>query len=155
MADGLEPESLQIGDLVKISLAMTPTRVTRVDPYYAYVEWPWHEIDPESRCQWDGSRAFARNPDSQDWVDSPYRTDPEPWHLTENSTCRVGIPETIAQVVDIHRCEQAQDVGWLPRPRLMLGIIPADRSEYIDDEDAGDTLYFPSGEPIVIKRAAE
>ncbi|MGW9031381.1 hypothetical protein ACWGQ5_46665 [Streptomyces sp. NPDC055722] len=155
MADDLELESMQVGDLVKISLAMTPTRVTRVDQYYAYVEWPWGEIDPESRFRWNGGRAFARNPDSQDWVDSPYRTDPEPWHLTENATCLVGIPETIAQVVDIHRCEQPQDVGWLPRPRLMLGIIPADRSEYIDDEDAGDTLYFPSAEPIAIERATE
>ncbi|WP_143674336.1 MULTISPECIES: hypothetical protein [Streptomyces] len=67
----------------------------------------------------------------------------------------VGIPETIAQVVDIHRCDQPQDVGWLPRPRLMLGIIPADRSEYIDHEDADDTRYFPTAEPIAIKRAAE
>ncbi|MFD1275532.1 hypothetical protein ACFQ51_39865 [Streptomyces kaempferi] len=136
MNEGLEWESLQVGDLVEISLAMTPTRVTGVDQYYAYVEWPWGDIDPESRFRWDGGRAFARNPDSQDWADSPYRTDPEPWHLTENAMCMVGIPETIAQVVDIRRCEQPQDVGWLPRPHLMLGVIPADRRAYTDDEDA-------------------
>jgi hypothetical protein len=69
--------------------------------------------------------------------------------------CMVGIPTMIAQVVTIHRCEQPEDVGWLPRPRVMMGIVPADRPEYIDDEDAGDTLYFPSAEPITLERAAQ
>ncbi|MFJ5275094.1 hypothetical protein [Streptomyces sp. NPDC088358] len=38
---------------------------------------------------------------------------------------------------------------------LMLGVIPADRSDCTDHEDAGNTRHFPSAEPITVKRAAE
>lgn len=154
MADDLVLESLQVGDLLRISCPMAPARVAGIGRDYAYVEWPWREIDPASRFRWNGQRAFARDPDSHEWIGPAFRTDPEPWHLTPNAMCRVGIPETIVQITSVHQCEPPEDRGWLPRPRIMLGFIPADHPEYIDIEDAGDTLYFPSAEPITIGRAA-
>ncbi|MFD5514800.1 hypothetical protein [Streptomyces sp. NPDC127066] len=155
MAVGLGLESLQVGDLVKVSLVMTPARVTSVDRHFAYVEWPWGGIDPESRFRWDGNRAFARDPHAEDWLCSPYRTDPEPRHLAENDMCVVGIPEMVTRVVGIDRYEQPQDEGFLPRFLVAVSVLPVDGFAFIDGEDAGDTLYFPSAEPITIERVAD
>ncbi|MFF2381226.1 MULTISPECIES: hypothetical protein [unclassified Streptomyces] len=151
MTDGLE--WLQVGDLVKISCPLVAARVAEVDQHYAYVEWPWGEIDPASRFRWNGQRAFAKDPKSLDWLGSPFRTVPEPRHLRANDMCEVGIPDMIVQVSEILRFESPQDRGWLPRPRLTLGVIPADYPMHIDDEDAGDCLHFPTREPITVERA--
>ena len=132
---------------------MVPVRVVDVSEFHASVEWPWGQIDPDSQFRWNGQRAFARSADSDDWIRSLFRTEPEPWNLVAGSECKVGIPETIVQVIDVYHYDLPQDIGWLPRPHTMLTVIPADHPEYADLEDAGDTIDIPSAAPITIERA--
>ncbi|MEW1800338.1 hypothetical protein [Streptomyces virginiae] len=103
------------------------------------VEWPRGEIDPPSRFRWNGQRAFAASPDDPDWTTSLFRTDPEPWNLSVGDNCLVGIPETLVRITDIGRYDPPQDVGWLPRPHTLLGVVPADYPDETVTEDDVDT----------------
>jgi hypothetical protein len=145
---------LRPGDLLRVSCPMTRTRVADISRFYASVKWPWCQIDPSSQFRWNGQRAFSRTAESYEWIGSLFRTDPEPWHLSAGDECYVGIPETLVQLVSIHRWDPPQDTGWLPRPNVMLVVIPPEHPEYADLEDAGDSIAIPSAEPITIKRTA-
>jgi hypothetical protein len=146
-------QHLRPGELLRVSCPMTHTRVADVSGFYASVEWPWRQIDRSSQFRWNGQRAFRRSAESSEWIGSLFRTDPEPWHLSAGDECQVGIPETLVQLVSVHHWDPPRDIGWLPRPNIMLWVIPPDHPEYADLEDAGDSIAFPSAEPITLERA--
>ncbi|MFI8501212.1 hypothetical protein ACIGFK_22355 [Streptomyces sp. NPDC085524] len=144
-------QDFRIGDVLRVSCPPTQARVANVSRFDIAVEWPWGEIDPQSRFRWNGQRAFATSPDAPDWTTSLFRTDPEPWNLSVGDNCLVGIPETLVRITDIGRYDPPQDVGWLPRPHTLLGVVPADYPDETVTEDDVDTIYIDSAAPVTIE----
>ncbi|MFD8855870.1 hypothetical protein [Streptomyces vinaceus] len=141
----------QVGDVLRVSCPPAKGRVAEVSSFYAAVEWPWAEIDPQSMFRWNGQRAFAMSADSTEWTTSLFKTDPEPWNLRVGDSCLVGIPETLVRIIDVGRYDPPQDVGWLPRPHTLLGVVPADYPDEALSEDDVDTIYLGSAEPVTIE----
>ncbi|WP_432753363.1 hypothetical protein ACE1OA_24105 [Streptomyces sp. JL2001] len=144
-------QDFRVGDVLRVTCPPAQGRVTAVSRFHASVEWPWAEIDPQSRFRWNGQRAFGISPDSRDWTMSLFKTDPEPWNLQVGDTCLVGIPETLVRITDIGRYDPPQDVGWLPRPHTMLGVVPVDYPAEALSEDDGDTIDLDSAAPVSIE----
>ncbi|MBM7437997.1 hypothetical protein [Streptomyces sp. HB132] len=144
-------QDFRVGDVLRVSCPPAQGRVVDVFPFDVAVEWPWAQIDPQSQFRWNGQRAFATDPDSPDWTTSLFKTDPEPWKLHAGDSCLVGMPETLVRITGIHRCEPPQDVGWLPRPHTMLGVVPADYPGEALSEDDVDTIYLDSAAPVTIE----
>jgi hypothetical protein len=102
-------------------------------------------VDPESAFRWNGNRAFNRDPHHYEWDGELYRLSPAVTALAEGDTCRVDIPETTVQVISVHTFDPPRDVGWLPRPRRYLGVLPQGQSFDPEFEDQGSSLDPDSG----------
>jgi hypothetical protein len=140
----------RVGEVVRISCEPANARVTRVTAHHVMLEWPWRKIDPDSRkFQWNGDVALSRDSGHQDWGNRPWRTDPDEQELSQGDVCIVGIVPVKVRITGIRRFDPPVGLGWLPHSELALGIV------FLGDEDdpeAGDTIYLPSAEPIVIER---
>ncbi|MDR7273633.1 hypothetical protein [Catenuloplanes atrovinosus] len=143
-----EASGYTVGDLLLISAEAFDARVAGTTPRRVRVDWPWREVDPESRNSWDGTVAFPRDPGAYEWCNTPWRLEPDPSELTTGDACFVGIPPTEVRVTGIERFEPPADYGFLPRPDYVLELVPVDM---VDDEDAGFVLYLNGGEPIEIE----
>ncbi|MER7676282.1 hypothetical protein [Streptomyces sp. NPDC096934] len=144
-------QDFQVGDILRVSCPQAQTRVAHVSRFYASVEWPWAQIDPESQFRWNGQRAFAVSADSSEWTMSLFKTTPEAWNLHVGDSCLVGIPETLVRIIDIGRYDPPQDVGRLPRPHTMLVVVPADYPAEALSKDDGDTIDLDSAAPLAIE----
>ncbi len=147
-----EPD-YEVGDLLRVSCAPAPARVTGVSRSHVSIEWPWGDVDPDSRYGWDGRFALPVEPDGREW--SLFRTEQDPRGLKPDDTCLVGIPETLVHVVDVGRYDPPMDTGRLPRPHTLLIVLPVDRpGSAVGGEDEGDTIELGSAAPIVMQRAS-
>ncbi len=151
MGEGTAHQDFRVGDVLRVSCPPARGRVVDVSRFDVAVEFPWAEIDPQSRFRWNGQRAFAIDPDSPEWTTSLFKTDPEPRNLRAGDSCLVGIPETLVRIIDIGRYDPPQDVGWLPRPHTMLIVVPADHPDEDLSEDEGDTIDLESAAPVTIE----
>jgi hypothetical protein len=84
--------------------------------------WPWHRPDPEASVRWDGTHAFARDPQDPDF-NQLWRLDPPPAELQEGDLCEVLIPPTEVVVTWVARFDPPKNVGWLPRPTGVLDVV--------------------------------
>jgi hypothetical protein len=85
-------EDYQIGDILQVSCASAPAQVVDISHYYMWVDWPREKkIDPDSKYGWIGLEAFPIDPDSDEWLEGLFYTDPLPHHLTVGDTCLVSI----------------------------------------------------------------
>ncbi|MEU4558651.1 hypothetical protein AB0F72_09675 [Actinoplanes sp. NPDC023936] len=134
-----------VGDVLMISAEPFDSRVSRISPMWASLEWPWAERDPESKNSWHGTMGFPLDPDDVDWQSTPWRVEPHPSEMGEGDPCMIGIPPTRVRVTAIEHYDPPADYGWLPRPEYALVVVPVDA-----DED-GYLLYLNSGEPIDIQ----
>ncbi|WP_156301892.1 hypothetical protein [Streptomyces sp. e14] len=117
------------------------------------IEWPWGDVDPDSRYGWDSRFALPVEPDGREW--SLFRTEQDPRGLKSDDTCLVGIPETLVHVVDVGRYDPPMDTGRLPRPHTLLIVLPVDRpGSEVGGEDEGDTIELDSAAPIVMERVS-
>lgn len=142
-----EVPELNDGDVVVLSSPVVSTTVARVSKYYVFLSWPWKVPDPDSEFAWDGTVAFPQNPDSPEWRNTPWRFEPDTDELREGDEVRLSIPEVEFTVLSAERLERPKDMGWLPRPMLLLELCDTD---HVDDEEAGFVLYCDTGEPISI-----
>ncbi len=136
------------GDRLLISCEARECEVAEVDEFYVYVRDPWLRPDPESRCSWDGTTAFARDPQRHDF-DRIWHLSPSPAELRVGDTCQLSIPPVEVVVSSFTRFEKPEDVGWLPRPTAVLGVRAV--SDERRDEDAVQAVYI-EGAPVVIER---
>ncbi|MEU9130708.1 hypothetical protein AB0D08_21845 [Kitasatospora sp. NPDC048540] len=143
-------EGFARGDRLILSAEPFDVHVSSVTATRVFIEWPWREIDGESKNRWDGTVGFSRDPDHWDWRNTPWRVEPDPSELSAGETCMLGIPPTEVQVVAIDQYDPPADFGWTPRPTWVLGVCPVSD---LSDEEAGYVLYLNSGEPIVIDPA--
>ncbi|MEW5354868.1 hypothetical protein [Streptomyces sp. 16-176A] len=117
------------------------------------IEWPWGDVDPDSRYGWDGRFALPVEPDGREW--SLFRTEQDPRGLEPDDTCLAGIPETLVHVIDVGRYDPPMDTGRLPRPHTLLIVLPVDRpGSAVGGEDEGDTIELDSAAPIVRERVS-
>jgi hypothetical protein len=137
-----------VGDELLLECLPADARVVTVTDRYAFVEWPWREIDPASARKWNGLVAFPRDPDSLEWANTPWRLEPNPEELESGSTCRVGIPSTVVLVRSIRLFDPPRDLGWLPRPTTGLDVVIAGADQF--DEDSGFLIYLDGAEPLSI-----
>ncbi len=149
-------EDYQVGDILRVACAPAIARVVDISPYYMWVDWPWEKkIDPDSKYGWNGLEAFPIDPDSDEWLEGLFYTDPAPHHLTVGDTCLVSIPETFVAVIDIIHHDPPQDIGRLPRPHTTLVVRLIDHLEPIvrddDEEDSGIPIELDSSAPISLK----
>ena len=134
----------RVGDVLLLSAEPFDSRVRRISPMYAEIEWPCKEPDPESENSWRGVVGFPLNPDDVDWDGTPWRVEPHPSEMDQGDPCMVGIPPTRVRVTGIEHYEPAADFGWLPRPSYALAVVPLDAG-------GGFVLYLDSGDPIEIE----
>jgi hypothetical protein len=48
----------QVGNVLRVSCAPAPARVTETSSSYVSIEWPWGEADPDSQYGWNGRFAL-------------------------------------------------------------------------------------------------
>ncbi len=143
----------EVGDILRVSCAPVPARVTGVSRSYVSIEWPWGEVDPDSQYGWNGRFALPVEPDGWEW--SLFRTEGDPRGLEPDDTCLVGIPETLVRVIDVGHYDPPMDTGRLPRPQTLLIVLPVDRPGVEGgSEDEGDTIELDSAAPIVMERVS-
>ncbi|MFF0574620.1 hypothetical protein [Streptosporangium saharense] len=138
-----------MGETVRISCDPREVSVRGVTATRILVDWPWLQPDPESAHPWNGTVGFPKDPDSYEWCNTAWRVEPDGWSLKEGSVCIVGIPPSQAVVTDIVNYVPAADFGWLPRPQWGIGLC---YPEYLNDDEAGFTVYLDSGEPVQIEK---
>ncbi|MEY9927758.1 hypothetical protein ABH926_002392 [Catenulispora sp. GP43] len=134
-----------MGSVLRISAAAVEVRVARVDARTVYIEWPWLSPDPGSRSPWDGLMGFPRDPDHSDWRNTPWRIAPDTSELSAGDVCIIGVPATEVRVAAITHYDPPADLGWLPRPRWMLDLVPL---EYGTDPEAGYGFALDTDEPV-------
>jgi hypothetical protein len=149
MPDG----NFRVGELLTLVCPMVDARVAGVGGQYVFIEWPWREVDSDSKARWNGQVALPREIESYEWVNTPWRVEPDPDQLGVGDSCTVGIPATRVIVRAVRNYEPAKDIGWLPRPTLGLAVVPVGEAE--DDEDAGFIVYVDGAEPISLTRHDE
>ncbi|AGZ41657.1 hypothetical protein [Actinoplanes friuliensis] len=137
------------GDRLLLSCEPCTVEVTGSDRFFVYVRWPWGEPDPGSEHPGEQSRAFARDPASEDFQDQVWRLDPPPADLTTGDVCTLFAPPTKVIVRAISRFDPPLDIGRLPRPSAALHFRPAGRWRWY--ADTGDTIYLDLVEPLVIE----
>jgi hypothetical protein len=137
------------GDVLSVRCPPIEAQVAAIAPHYLSLRWPWNEVDPESAFRWNGNRAFNRDPNHYEWDGELYRLSPDVTELAEGDSCQVGIPETTVQVISVHPFDPPRDVGWLPRPRRWLSVLPHGQSFDPDFEDQGSTLDPDSGTVVL------
>lgn len=145
-------ERFRVGDVLAVSCPFTQAEVAQLMRFHAAIKWPWHRVDPATpRFRWNGQRAISTDPAHVDWKGELFRTEPAPRHLKVGAPCRVGIPLTVVHVIDVVRFDPPQENGMLPRPSLLLGVLPAGQTEDPDDEDQGCSLDPDDDIPIDIE----
>jgi hypothetical protein len=140
---------LTVGETVRISSEPQEMYVRAVTATRVLVDWPWWQPDPASHNSWDGTAGFPRDPDSYAWSNTAWRIESDQTSLSAGDICIIRIPLAEAVVTDIVNYIPAADFGWLPRPEWGVGLC---YPEYMDDDEAGFTLYLNSGEPVQITK---
>ncbi|WP_405917811.1 hypothetical protein [Streptomyces sp. NBC_00728] len=149
----MSERGIQIGDHLLLQCPPSDAEVCKVSAGYVFIEWPWREGDPESRYRWNGQLAFPRSSNSFEWLNTPWRIEPDAEDLNEGDVCMVGIPPTRVIVRAVHAYHPAKELGWLPRPNAGLSVVPV--GEFEDDDEAGYLIYPDGAEPIVIQQISE
>ena len=145
------------GDHLLVSCEPHRAEVVGADRFYVYVRWPWGRPDPESAFCWNGTRAFARDPEHRDF-DQLWRLDPPPLELQEGDFCEVLIPPTEVVVTWAAHFDPPKDMGWLPRPTGALNVVSVFGEWHPDGEDeeeSGEGLYLNDAEPLEIERLGQ
>ena len=140
----------QAGDHLLLECAPVDAEVSKVAGSYAFIEWPWREVDMESRLRWNGQVAFPRSSDSFEWLNTPWRIEPDVEMLEEGDACMVGISPTRVIVRAVHQFDPAKDLGWLPRPSVGLSVVPV--GDFEGDDEAGYMIYLDGAEPIIVQQ---
>ncbi|MEE6262747.1 hypothetical protein [Plantactinospora sonchi] len=137
----------RVGDVLRISCPFAPTVVTHVDETDVVVRWPWWEIDPDAEgVRWNGEAALCHaDPDAL------YTTDPPAGRLAPGDACRVGIPARIIHVIEVHEYDPPQETGWLPRPSLVLIVLPAGEAPDPAAEFQGTGIEPDAGVPFTLE----
>jgi hypothetical protein len=141
-------QGFRVGDRLRISSGAFDAQVAGTTPRRVLVAWPWRDIDPESSNAWDGTVGFPRDPDAYDWVNVPWRLEPDASELSIGDRCLVGIPPTEVEVTSLERFDPPADFGFLPRPDYAMEVVPVGM---LDDDQAGYVLYLNGREPINIE----
>lgn len=145
-------EQFRVGDVLTVSCPFTESEVAELRPGYAAIKWPWHRVDPDTpQFRWNGQRAISTDPTHVDWKHELFRTEPAPRHLKVGMVCRVGIPLTVVHVIGIAAFDPPQKNGTLPRPSLLLGVLPAGQTEEPGYEDQGSSINPDDDIPIDIE----
>lgn len=151
----VENAEYQVGDILRVMCPTAAARVVEVSRYYVSIDWPWEKIDPHSKYRWNGQVAFPIDPDSYEWLEGLFYTDPAPHHLAVGDTCFVYIPETYIALIDIIHHDPPLDIGQLPRPHTTLVVRMIDHLEPIirddDVEDSGIPIELDSAAPITLE----
>ncbi|MFF3527236.1 hypothetical protein ACFYX5_11230 [Streptomyces rubiginosohelvolus] len=150
----MNEETVEVGDVLRVSCAFAPTRVVEVSDREVSVVWPWERIDPDSEVRWNGQYAVPRRQGSAESRLSLFQTEPAPWTLSAGDSCGVGIPEQLVQVIDVGHGDPPHDVGWLPRPHTMLIVLPVDYEDPLGLAE-GDTISVPSVAPVRFERVQQ
>jgi hypothetical protein len=145
----MHDSDFRAGESLILACEPADARVARVSGGYVFLEWPWRETDPGSGFRWNGQVALPWDADSREWVNTPWRVEPDAGELEAGATCWVGIPPTRGIVRALYKYAPARDVGWLPRPTLGLGVVPVGHE---DDEEAGYLVYLDGAEPVSVTR---
>ncbi|MEU8252056.1 hypothetical protein [Nonomuraea sp. NPDC048916] len=153
MSESIPERDYRVGDILRVTCPPTTAQVAQVSKFYAFVDWPWGGIDPDSQYRWNGQVAFPAEPGSYEWSYLLFRTDPEPWHLALGDSCLVGIPETLVRVVEVIHHDPPADVGRLPRPHTWVIVLLADQPDEIYERDeeeggGGSVIELDSFTPI-------
>lgn len=143
----MEVADYQAGERILIRSEPRTVRVARMLGRHAAVEWPWLEVDPESRFHWDGTVAIPTDPTRLDWWETPWRLEPHT-ALKRGNECLLFIPPTELIVRAVHTFKQPKDLGWLPRPMSAIEVA------FAEVEAPPFVIYFPNAEPIELTRLA-
>ena len=84
----------RIGEVITLACPPADARVVRVGSQYIFLEWPWREVDSDSKARWNGQVALPREIGSYEWLNTPWRVDPDASQLEAGDACMVGIPAT-------------------------------------------------------------
>lgn len=143
---------LHVGDLLQISCPATPARVVEKSSTYLVVEWPWWTVDPLGQgASWNGCVAITIDPSSYDWERELFSTEPAPAQLNPGDICRIGIPPTIVRVLSVDTFDPPLETGYLPRPRRLVTVLPANQPVDVESEDQGYSLDPDDGIPITFE----
>ncbi|MDI2132182.1 hypothetical protein [Yinghuangia seranimata] len=138
--------TIQVGDTVSLACPPEDARVARVAGSYVFIEWPWRSPDPDSRSRWNGQVALPRDPRSREWLNTPWRVEPDSDLLEVGDACLVGIPPTPVVVQEVRTYDPPKDTGWIPRPTLGLAVVPLGET----GDEAGYVVYVDGAEPISV-----
>ncbi|MFD4874670.1 hypothetical protein ACFWOB_15105 [Streptomyces sp. NPDC058420] len=144
----MSERGFQVGDHLSLECAPSDAEVSKIAGRYAFIAWPWREVDSRSQHRWNGQVAFPRSSDSFEWLNTPWRIEPDVGMLEEGDVCMVGIPPTRVIVRAVRSYDPAKDLGWLPRPSVGLSVVPV--GDFEDDDEAGYMIYPNGAEPIII-----
>ncbi|WP_433615933.1 hypothetical protein ACQP2P_13180 [Dactylosporangium sp. CA-139114] len=140
------------GDVLTISCPFVETTVMRVSEWHVTVRWPWWQVDPDVRwARWDGNAALARDPESSDWANELFRTEPSAGVLVAGQRCGVGIPPTVVHVIDVVSFDPPLETGMLPRPRRLLNLLHKGVSVDLDSDDQGCSIDPDGDIPLSIE----
>lgn len=140
--------SYRAGDVLRIWCPFTAARVTGVHRDHVSVRWPWWTVDPDGGdVRWNGDVAVGR-----DDPEELYATEPPPGSLTPGTTCRVGMPPRLVHVVEVRTHDPAQPTGWLPRPTMVLTVLPAGVQPDPAADREGVDVEVDGGVPMTFER---
>jgi hypothetical protein len=135
------------GDVLRISCPFTPAVVAGVDNYHVSVRWPWWQIDPDADgIRWNGIAALGRDDPAELYVTEPPADD-----LAPGDTCRVGIPQRIIHIIEVHEYDPPQETGRLPRPSLSLLVLRAGEPPDPGAEFQGTSIEPGDGIPFTLE----
>ena len=145
-------DRFRIGDVLTVYCPFTEAEVAAVTSFYAMIKWPWHRADPDTpQFRWNGQMAVSIDPTHFDWKRELFRTEQAPKQLKAGQTCRVGIPLTVVHVIDMAAYDPPDENGILPRPSLLLVLLPAGQTEEPDHDDQGCSFDPDDDIPTVIE----
>ncbi|QIQ04350.1 hypothetical protein [Streptomyces liangshanensis] len=141
-------DRFRAGDVLELECAFTETTVTGTTPFHVSVRWPWSEVDPQAaNFRWNGDRGLP-TPESYEYDQEIFRTEPAETALKPGDTCRVGIPPTVVHVHAIHHFDPPLVTGMLPRPASYVEVLLRGETHNPEFEDQGYTIDPAGDEPI-------
>ncbi|HZD69625.1 MAG TPA: hypothetical protein VFA45_12135 [Actinomycetes bacterium] len=122
-------------------------RVDEATRYWLGVRWPWLQAYRMAGHDWDGGVGF----DFEEWHATPFRVEPDPTTLRPGDRCRVGIPPTLAHVLEVHAWYPDRAMGWLPGESVLSTLLPSGVAHKLGNLDEASALNPYGPEPVRVE----
>ena len=135
------------GDVLRVSCRFAEAEVDEATPQSVEVRWPWARVDPASRYRWNGGVGFYFD----EWHLTLFRVEPDPTMLRPGDRCQVGIPPTLAHVLQVHCWYPDRDTGSLPHESVGLTLLPPGVTHGLGNLDEASYCNPYGAEPVRVE----